>query len=568
MPPPPLNRFPSGPSPYHQQFPTHGQHTASHPPQLAGNPAYLNQNAQVNPFSANSNLLGLGGGLNAGGGGFNVGGDSGLASHAARMGFQHGAQLQQQQQSQQQHQQQAQQQTAQHSQHAQHAQHQQHMQHAPQQGHGALADHVTRSQSKSRIREVWKYNLNEEMAILRDLVDKYPYIAMDTEFPGVVSRPMGGFRGKSDYHYQCLRTNVDMLKVIQIGIALFNEDGEQPPARPNSTDSMDLAGKRAANQQGPFPFAWQFNFKFSLKEDMFNQTSIESLQQAGIDFSLLERDGIDPKEFAALLIPSGLVCFEDVRWISFHGGYDFGYLTKLLICAQLPNDEVEFDQIMKLYFPSTYDVKHLMKHAIKQYNSGALTPNDPGAAEILQKFEQKSGLEHIADTLKVKRVGSAHQAGSDSLITGKVFFELRKRIFNGDIGGEHVGKVWGLGIPDFSVVASLPSLNTAAATASNNNNNSANAESSATGQQQNGAQNGTPSTPNGASVNLAGALAAAGANAAQAAVAAQAAAAASHNTNGGAAAMGNLGPMTPGGGGGVFGQFAFGNSNNSSANRG
>ena len=365
-----------------------------------------------------------------------------------------------------------------------------------------------------------------------------------------------------------------MLKVIQIGIALFNEDGEQPPARPNSTDMMDPAGKRAANQQGPFPFAWQFNFKFSLKDDMFNQTSIESLQQAGIDFNLLERDGIDPKEFAALLIPSGLVCFEDVRWISFHGGYDFGYLTKLLICSQLPNDEVEFDHTMKLYFPSTYDVKHLMKHAIKQYNSGALVPNDPGAAEILQKFEQKSGLEHIADTLKVKRVGSAHQAGSDSLITGKVFFELRKRIFNGDIGGEHIGKVWGLGIPDFSVVASLPSLNTAAAATSSNNNNSANAESSATGQQQqqqNGAQNGTPSTPNGAPSNLAGALAAAGANAQQAAVAAQAAAAASHNTNSAAAAaLGNLGPMTPGGGGGVFGQFAFGNnsSNNSSANRG
>ena len=190
MPPPPINRFPSGPSPYHQQFPTHGQHTASHPPQLAGNPAYLNQSAQVNPFSANSNLLGLGGALNAGGGGFNVGGDSGLASHAARMSFQHGAQLQQQQQAQQQHQQQAQQQTAQHPQHAQHAQHQQHMQHAPQQGHGALADHPTRSQQKSRIREVWKYNLHDEMAILRDLVDKYPYIAM----VGLCSYPLTGER--------------------------------------------------------------------------------------------------------------------------------------------------------------------------------------------------------------------------------------------------------------------------------------------------------------------------------------------------------------------------------------
>jgi CCR4-NOT transcription complex subunit 7/8 len=344
---------------------------------------------------------------------------------------------------------------------------------------------------------------------------------------------MGGFRGKSDYHYQCLRTNVDMLKVIQIGISLFNEDGEQPPARPNSADSMDLAlGGRRNGAQGPFPYAWQFNFKFSLKEDMFNQTSIESLQQAGIDFNLLERDGIDPHEFASLLIPSGLVCFENVRWISFHGGYDFGYLTKLLICRQLPNDEVEFDQIMKLYFPSTYDVKHLMKHAIKLHNSGMLTPSDPNVTEILQKFEQKSGLEHIAETLKIKRVGSAHQAGSDSLLTGRVFFELRKRIFNGEISDDHVGKVWGLGIPDFSVVGMTIGGNGGPS----GTNSGAQVENTPPGHNGTGLQNGTPSTPNTASVGLV-----------------TTPAATAHNTNG----MG-MGPMTPGGGGGVFGAFAFG----------
>lgn len=377
---------------------------------------------------------------------------------------------------------------------------------------------------------------------------------------------MGGFRGKSDYHYQCLRTNVDMLKVIQIGIAVFNEDGEQPPARPTSTDSLDInTGRRGGNQGAPFPYAWQFNFKFSLKDDMFNQTSIESLQQAGIDFNLLERDGIDPHEFASLLIPSGLVCFDNVRWISFHGGYDFGYLTKLLICRQLPNDEVEFDQIMKLYFPSTYDVKHLMKHAIKLHNSGMLTPGDPSSTEILQKFEQKSGLEHIAETLKIKRVGSAHQAGSDSLLTGRVFFELRKRIFNGEISDDHLGKVWGLGIPDFSLVG----LTIGSGATNNANNNNGNNTSSAgngaentppgqngtAGQANHHQQNGgTPSTPN---TNPAGLV--------------TTPAATSHNTNGGgqggqggggnANNLGGMGPMTPGGGGGVFGAFAFGGGN-------
>ncbi|KAK0722496.1 ribonuclease H-like domain-containing protein [Lasiosphaeria miniovina] len=546
--PPPISRFPSGPnaiSSYHQQF-SHAQHSTSHGPPLTGNPGYLNPNNQVNPFSAANNLLGLAGGL--GGGGFNVGGDSGLASHAARMGFAHGGNLQQQQQHQQhqhqQHQQQqhqtqpqphSQQQPQQshsqpHQQHSQPMQHAQHAQQQQQQQAHAMADHASRTQNRGRIREVWKHNLIEEMANLRELIERYPYIAMDTEFPGVVSRPMGGFRGKSDYHYQCLRTNVDMLKVIQIGIALFNEDGEQPPARPTSTDSTDLSvGGRRGGSQAPFPYAWQFNFKFSLTEDMYNQASIDSLQQAGIDFALFERDGIDPHDFASLLIPSGMLCFDEVRWISFHGGYDFGYLTKLLICRLLPNDEVEFDKIMKLYFPSTYDVKHLMKHAIKLHNSGMLTPNDPSTVEVLQKFEQKSGLEHIAETLKIKRVGNAHQAGSDSLLTGRVFFELRKRIFNGEIADDQVGKVWGLGVPDFSLVGMT--------IGSGGNSGGGQADISPPGGQNGtGAQNVTPSTPNTANVGLVSTPAAA-----------------SHNTN----SMG-MGPMTPGGGGGVFGAFAFG----------
>lgn len=154
MMPPTLNRFPSGPatiSPYHQQFPSHGQHSTTHPPPLTANPSYLNPNSQINAFTANGNLLSLAGGLNSGGAfgvGVGVGNESGLASHAARMSFAHAGNLQQQQQ-----------------------------QHAQQQSH-VLGEHQTRSQAKSRIREVWKHNLHEEMATLRDLVDKYPYIAM------------------------------------------------------------------------------------------------------------------------------------------------------------------------------------------------------------------------------------------------------------------------------------------------------------------------------------------------------------------------------------------------------
>lgn len=340
-----------------------------------------------------------------------------------------------------------------------------------------------------------------------------------------------------------------MLKIIQIGLTLFNEKGETPPARPLSQDSTDLqssggAGRSSNGRQqgaaggGPFPYAWQFNFKFSLKDDMYNQTSIESLQQAGIDFQALERDGIDPLEFAALLIPSGLVCFENVRWISFHGGYDFGYLTKLLICRQLPHDEVEFDRLMKLYFPATYDVKHLTKHAGRLHSSGMLTTTASDAAEILAKFEHKSGLENLADTLKIKRVGTAHQAGSDSLLTGRVFFALREKIYNGSITDDHLGRVWGLGIPDFSVTSII---NSATALTTENTPNRRDQQNTNGSTDE---QNGTPSTPNNGSVGLAQQQ--------------QTPAGQQHQHHQQQQQQGQMGgPMTPGGGGGVFGQFHF-----------
>lgn len=79
------------------------------------------------------------------------------------------------------------------------------------------------------IRDVWADNLESEMAIIRELIVKYPYVSMDTEFPGIVARPLGNFRSQSEFAYQALRVNVDLLKIIQLGLTFSDERGNLPP---------------------------------------------------------------------------------------------------------------------------------------------------------------------------------------------------------------------------------------------------------------------------------------------------------------------------------------------------
>jgi CCR4-NOT transcription complex subunit 7/8 len=155
-------------------------------------------------------------------------------------------------------------------------------------------------------KEVWASNLEHEIKIIRELVLDYPYLSMvfllpsltpkDTEFPGIVARPIGTFKNSSDYQYQTLRCNVDLLKIIQLGITFADAQGNVAPGI----------------------CTWQFNFKFNLTDDMYAQDSIELLTKSGIDFQRNQDYGIDVEHFGELLISSGLVLVDDVKWISFH----------------------------------------------------------------------------------------------------------------------------------------------------------------------------------------------------------------------------------------------------------
>lgn len=127
---------------------------------------------------------------------------------------------------------------------------------------------------------------------------------------GVVVKPVGDFKTAGDYQYTTIRTNVDILKIIQLGLTFCNAAGELP------MHDGELC-------------VWQFNFReFDPEHDMYAPESIKLLLDSGINFKTNVARGVDQDKFAALLMTSGVVLNEAVSWITFHAGYDFG-------CARL-----------------------------------------------------------------------------------------------------------------------------------------------------------------------------------------------------------------------------------------
>ncbi|XP_075520036.1 putative CCR4-associated factor 1 homolog 11 [Primulina tabacum] len=275
-------------------------------------------------------------------------------------------------------------------------------------------DHKPDYSEPIKIREVWSDNLESEFELISDLIDSYPFLSMDTEFPGVIYKhqqfnPTGHRRQRlspSD-HYLTLKSNVDALNLIQLGLTLSDASGNLP----------DLgSGER---------YIWQFNFSdFDLSRDPHSPESIDLLKVHGMDFEKNKASGIDSARFAELMMSSGVVCNQAVSWVTFHSAYDFGYLVKILTRRELPFGLGEFLEVLRVFFGNKiYDVKYLMRFCQSLYG----------------------GLDRVARALDVDRVvGKCHQAGSDSLLTWHAFQKMRAAYFVEQGLEKHAGVLYGL----------------------------------------------------------------------------------------------------------------------------
>ena len=261
-----------------------------------------------------------------------------------------------------------------------------------------LADTSNLSQKDNQIREVFIDNFTQEIKTLSRLIERYNYVAMDTEFPGIVYQSSVNSR---EAYYRTIKTNVDKLKLIQVGISIKDVAGNVPEG----------------------PHTWQFNLKFDLNSDQYSNESIALLTNSGINFELLQNRGIPADVFGEYLVVSGLVLNEDIHWISFHGIYDFAYFLRCVTNLPLPETEVAFFDSLRLYFPNYFDIRFLVRY------------ND----------EFRGSLSRLGQELNISRVGTKHQAGSDSLITSEIFFKLIKEFLHEDVTKTDKNVLFGIG---------------------------------------------------------------------------------------------------------------------------
>ncbi|XP_070667672.1 putative CCR4-associated factor 1 homolog 4 [Malus domestica] len=123
----------------------------------------------------------------------------------------------------------------------------------------------------NRFTAVWADNFAQEIAAVDRFLTHFPIVSFDAEFPGFLRNTP---RSASDaLRYQDLRFNVDSLKLIQLGITLFDDLG-------------NIGG------------TWEFNFRgFDEETDPHVADSITLLKANGLDLEKFRKFGIDPEVF-------------------------------------------------------------------------------------------------------------------------------------------------------------------------------------------------------------------------------------------------------------------------------
>lgn len=174
-----------------------------------------------------------------------------------------------------------------------------------------------------QLRSVTAANFAAELDLIGSLLQNYPYIVVDTEYPGTVHRPPAGRRDDDlspDEWYAMLKANVDELPPVQLGITLCDSHGNLPVV-------LDYG-------YGYTEGCWEVELSdFDIRRHRHAAQSVAFLRSQGVDFDAVRARGVGSAAFGAKLAEILLAsrgAGVGLTWVAFGGAYDLAYLVKMI----------------------------------------------------------------------------------------------------------------------------------------------------------------------------------------------------------------------------------------------
>ncbi|OEL21799.1 hypothetical protein BAE44_0017183 [Dichanthelium oligosanthes] len=255
------------------------------------------------------------------------------------------------------------------------------------------------------VRLVWAENLMSELATIRALLPRYPYVTIHAEHGGGDADELGrlalppGVREEdlpASARYALAKIDVDAFPLLQLGITLCDAHGRLP--------ELPSPGATAA---------------------------AESVWQVGLP----ARDPSCIKALAHALFVSGVVSsgtWGKVTWVVHGGLYHLGFLLKVLTGgAPLPDTRREFLAALRAYLGrSVFDVRYV-------------------AARLPKGVKLRGPLAYLAALLGAPAAEARRpwQAGEKSLAACQVFMRIKGLYFAWDGIDMHAGCIDGLHLP-------------------------------------------------------------------------------------------------------------------------
>ena len=173
---------------------------------------------------------------------------------------------------------------------------------------------VSMSAAKVQVTEVWASNEEEELSLLRALCRDFPIAAVATSLELASDLRAPPFPCTLDDSYEAVRAAVDGVLSAQVGLALFNQDGELPP------------GGRV----------WRFHLGEGEAEGK-----------------------ADPYRVCGALAACRYAAMLKGIWVTWDGAHDMAYLVRYLNGGSLPGLRGRFLHLCNAFFPQLYDLKVL-----------------------------------------------------------------------------------------------------------------------------------------------------------------------------------------------------------------